>query len=49
MRSYLHATRTRYAVVAVCLITVVMFAGTAIAGGGMVIGGPMNGSIMPPR
>jgi len=47
VRNYLQATRKRYVMLAVCFLTVVMFAGTAIAEGGMVIGGPLSGSIMP--
>jgi hypothetical protein len=57
MRSSLQATQTQYAMLAVCFLTLVMFVGTAIAGGGIVImpgseggmimGGPLNGTVMP--
>lgn len=58
MRSYLQETKNRYAMLLVCFLTMGIFAGTAIAGGGtiimpgreggMVIGGPMDGTMVLP-
>jgi hypothetical protein len=46
MRNYLRSTR--YVMIAVCFLSFGMLVGMVIADeGGMVIGGPLSGSIMP--